>query len=67
MGMIIDFPAMGRYPRGLRLVAGKSEPATVIILPVVRIDRYADDPNGGVSPVASGGGSRRRRRRVTRS
>jgi hypothetical protein len=67
MGMVIDFPAMGRYPRGLRLVAGRSEPATVIILPVVRIERFADEPNGDVSPEASGGGSRRRRRRVTRS
>jgi hypothetical protein len=46
---------------------GKPESATVIILPVVRIERYFDEPSGGIEPEASGSPRRRRRRRITRS
>jgi hypothetical protein len=66
MGTVISFPAVGRVARGARSIAGKSESATVIILPVIRIERYDDEWTGGIEP-ASGSGSRRRRRRRARS
>jgi hypothetical protein len=67
MGAVISFPAVARTARSSRLVVGKSESATVIILPVVRIERYIDEPTGGYAREASGSPRRRRRRRATRS
>jgi hypothetical protein len=67
MGMVISFPAGERVTRGSRLVAGRSESATVIILPVIRIERYADEPSGDFEPEASNSPRRRRRRRASRS
>jgi hypothetical protein len=67
MGAVISFPVVARTARSLRLVVGKSESATVIILPVVRIERYIDEPTGGYGPEASSSPRRRRRRRATRS
>ena len=66
MGTVISFPAVGRTVRGSRLIAGKSESATVIILPVIRIERYPDEPAGDFEPEASSSPRRRRRRRATR-
>jgi len=66
MGMVISFPAGERTARGSRLVTGGPESATVIILPVIRIERYVDEPSGDVEPAASTP-RRRRRRRATRS
>ena len=62
MGEVIRFPEE-TAARGGRYIDAASEPATVIILPVVRIDRGPDDtvePNTGNSP------NRRRRRRLGR-
>jgi hypothetical protein len=67
MGTVISFPAAERAARGSRLFEGIPETATVIILPVVRIERYADEPTGDFEPDASNGPRRRRRRRATRS
>jgi hypothetical protein len=67
MGTVISFPAAERAVRGSRLIAGKPESATVIILPVIRIERYVDEPTGDFEPTASSGPRRRRRRRATRS
>jgi hypothetical protein len=50
-----------------RSIAGESESATVIILPVIRIERYVDEPTGSFEPDASSSPRRRRRRRATRS
>jgi hypothetical protein len=36
--------------------------ATVIILPVIRIERYDGGPSGDVEPTASAPGRKRRRR-----
>jgi hypothetical protein len=64
MGTVIEFPAnesaerVGGY-RGVR-----PEPATVIILPVIRIERYADEPS---ERAATRSQRRRRRRRASRS
>ena len=63
MGNVIKFPDDGRIVRFGR--GGAEESATIIILPVVRIERYADasaeEPR--TNPPADSGGRRRVRRR----
>jgi hypothetical protein len=66
MGTVISFPAMERAARASRTIADKSESAIVIILPVIRIERYVDEPTG-FEPRARSSAGRRRRRRATRS
>jgi hypothetical protein len=66
MGEVIRFPDESGYARGGgRYVDANSEPATVIILPVIRIER---DPGGsnGLEPHTGNNAGRRRRRRVGR-
>jgi hypothetical protein len=65
MGMVIIFPAVERTARGSGATAGKSLSATVVILPVIRIERYVEEPSG--EPATSRGPRRRRRRRASRS
>lgn len=65
MGEVILFPDEAGYMRGGRYVDANSEPATVIILPVVRIERSPDDSNG-LEPNSGNSSGRRRRRRVAR-
>ena len=65
MGEVIRFPDEAGNARGGRYVDATTEPATVIILPVIRVER---DPDGSNS-VAPGSGTtqgRRRRRRIAR-
>jgi hypothetical protein len=64
MGTLIRFPDVSRMPRSSRLSAGRPESATVIILPVVRIERYPDEPS---QADVSRSQRRRRRRRASRS
>jgi hypothetical protein len=61
MGEVIQFPDEAELGRRGRVVDTAAEPATVIILPVVRIDRDNPDGSGDVAP-ATGNGRRRRRR-----
>ena len=61
MGEVIRFPDEADISRRGKHVDASSEPATVIILPVVRIERNPDKPSGGVS--GSGNDTPRRRRR----
>ncbi len=63
MGEVIRFPDEADISRRGKHVDASSEPATVIILPVVRIDRNPDD-SGNVAPQTGTG--RRRRRRAAR-
>ncbi|HEX3338568.1 MAG: hypothetical protein WAK90_23625 [Pseudolabrys sp.] len=63
MGEIIRFPDEVN-PRG-RYVDANTEPATVIILPVIRIDRGPDGTNG-LEPDTGNNAGRRRRRRAVR-
>ena len=63
MGEVIRFPDEAGVARGGKYVDANTEPATVIILPVVRIDR-APDGSGGEEPKSGNG--RRRRRRAAR-
>ncbi len=65
MGEVIRFPDGTGHARGGRHVDASSEPATVIILPVIRIERVPDGSNG-LEPDAGNSSGRRRRRRVAR-
>lgn len=62
MGIVISFPPVERTARPPRAVAGKQS-ATVIILPVIRIERYTEAPTGYTPMEASSTQRRRRRRR----
>jgi hypothetical protein len=65
MGTIVKFPDEGRIVRFGR-ADGAEESATVIILPVVRIERYDEagvEAEPHTHPPAENGGRRRMRRR----
>ncbi len=63
MGIVIEFPTWQRLSGGTPPSAGTGE---VIILPVIRIDRYPDTPTDGVESNASASNTRKRRRRASR-
>jgi hypothetical protein len=65
MGEVIRFPEAAGYARAGRYVDATTEPATVIILPVIRIERDPDGSNG-LEPQKGNNPGRRRRRRVAR-
>lgn len=67
MGIIVQFPEGQRPLGGGRYVDANSEPASVIILPVVRIERHPDKPSDGYEGGAGTAAGRRRRRRGSRS
>lgn len=62
MGEIIRFPDDANLSRGGRYVDATSQPATVIILPVIRIDRGPDGSNDSEPHTGSAPGKRRKRR-----
>ena len=64
MGEIIRFPDEAS-PRGGKYIDANTEPATVIILPVIRIERGPDGSNG-FEPDSGNSTGRRRRRRALR-
>jgi hypothetical protein len=64
VGTVIKFPDEGRI---MRFGRAEDESATIIILPVIRIERYADSHTGGLEPheqppAESGGRPRAKRR-----
>jgi hypothetical protein len=65
MGMVIRFPLEERIGHPGRPAAQAIEPASIIILPVVRIERHCDEPAG--TPGTGGTPGRGRRGRATRS
>jgi hypothetical protein len=65
MGEVIRFPDDQGCARIGRYVDSNTEPATVIILPVIRIDRDPDG-NNGLEPQSGNNPGRRRRRRLAR-
>jgi len=67
MGTVIDFPPERRTARDGSPSSGSARSATIIILPVVRIERVGDEPYGGVPAGASAASGRRRRRPSSRS
>jgi hypothetical protein len=62
MGVVVQFPEGHRPLGGGRYVDANSEPASVIILPVVRIERNPDQPTDGVEGGGDTPGRRRKRR-----
>lgn len=66
MGTIIKFPAEAITRRlGMDVaLQPRSLSAQILILPVIRIERHADDMNGGRGPEEGAATSRRRKRRV---
>jgi hypothetical protein len=62
MGTIINFPEARRNMR--EILGGAGETATIMILPVVRIERPTDQPPNEASSNQAG---RKRRRRARRS
>lgn len=65
MGEVIRFPEGAEYTRVGRYIDANTEPATVIILPVIRIERALDGSNG-LEPNSGSSSGRRRRRRHAR-
>lgn len=65
MGEVIRFPEASGYARVGRYVDAATEPAIVIILPVIRIERDPDGSNG-LEPHTGNNPGRRRRRRAVR-
>ena len=63
MGTVIDFPQGRRVARETLPAAEAARSATIIILPVIRIERVGDEPYGGVPAGANAASGRRRRRR----
>jgi hypothetical protein len=62
MGTIIEFPASRRLDRTTEL-APLEKVGTVLILPVVRIERHTDETSGDRGPEQGTAAGRRRRRR----
>lgn len=67
MGLVIRFPLEQRIAQDIGQSELRGEPADVVILPVIRIDRHADDPSGGIAPGTGNSPGRGRRRPATRS
>jgi hypothetical protein len=67
MGTIVRFPEGQRPIGGGRYVDAQSEPANIIILPVVRIEREPDKPFDGLEGGNGAAPGRRRRRRASRA
>jgi hypothetical protein len=63
MGIVIDFPSRDAASSSGVSLQG---PAEVVILPVIRIERYESEPAGFLTPGRSEHG-RKRRRRASRS
>lgn len=62
MGTIIEFPADRRVGASGD-VAPRAEMGTILILPVIRIERDADQTSGDHGPETGTAPGRRRRRR----
>ena len=62
MGTIIEFPASRRLGSTMD-GAPRDGMGTILILPVVRIDRVPDETSGGTGPQEGAAPGRRRRRR----
>jgi hypothetical protein len=64
MGEVIQFPEDARHMHRGRLLGSGSASATVVILPVIRIERFVDNPTEGSGRDADDRPRRRRRRAV---
>jgi hypothetical protein len=65
MGTVITFPAARRAERASeRQIAGAGATATIMILPVIRVERMNEAPDDGLKRPPAG---RKRRRRARQS
>jgi hypothetical protein len=60
MGTVIAFP-MERCSVGSGLIEARDDSGSVIILPVIRVERHGDNPSDGLAPNSSPRGKRRKR------
>jgi hypothetical protein len=66
MGTIVEFPATAAARRAGPDVdmAPREGTATILILPAIRIERYADETGDGIGPGEGTDPGRRRKRRA---
>lgn len=66
MGIVVEFPAdiAARRAGPDVSMAPRAGTATILILPAIRIERYADETSGGAGPEEGTASGRRRKRRV---
>jgi hypothetical protein len=66
MGTIVEFPVHASARRAGPDVnmAPREGTATILILPAIRIERYADETSGGIGPEEGTASGRRRKRRA---
>lgn len=67
MGTVISFPERVSTARGGEPLQRAAGPATVIILPTIRIERHAEAPGAGRKATLSTSATRKRRSRASRS
>ena len=61
MGIVIDFPAE-RCSAATGPANARADGGSVIILPVIRIERHGDHPSDGLEPSTSSPRGKRRKR-----
>jgi hypothetical protein len=66
MGTVIRFPGERRAAQGAGDASDRCESATIMILPVIRIERTGDSPTDGMAPDTNTAAGRKRRRRSSR-
>ncbi|MBN9582821.1 MAG: hypothetical protein J0G37_15125 [Afipia sp.] len=64
MSTVVEFPADAALRRARPGVAAREGTATILILPAIRIERFADDTAGGRGPEEGTAPGRRRKRRA---
>jgi len=61
MGIVIAFPAE-RCSLGTGLIESREDAGSVIILPVIRVERHDGNPTDGLEPNSSSPRGKRRKR-----
>ena len=61
MGIVIAFPTE-RCSVGSGLIEARDDSGSVIILPVIRVERQGDNPTDGLEPNSSSPRGKRRKR-----
>ena len=61
MGIVIAFPA-DRCSAGSGLIEARDDSGSVIILPVIRVERHGENPSDGLEPSSSSPRGKRRKR-----
>jgi hypothetical protein len=67
MGTVIRFPGERRSAHGAGVAVDQGESATIMILPVVRVERLGESPSDGLAPDSNTASGRKRRRPSSRT